>query len=128
MRVLLQESAYFMYVKKITKFFIACIAMLCMASCTPTAPTCKESYMERFDAFITEVSQNHRTFSDRDWERRTEQFQRFSREWHEKFRDEFTWQDNIAIARKRATWHFFRHYDTIEENLWDFLRLMMWLF
>ena len=76
-----------------------------MAAC---APRTKERYLERFDAFITEVSQNHRTFSERDWERKTAQFERFSGEWFDRFRDDFTLREIASIRVKQVRWHYFR--------------------
>ena len=89
---------------KTTKLFIACIVILCVAAC---APTSKESYLRRFDAFITEVSKNHRTFSERDWERATQQFERFSGEWYDRFRDNFTLREIASIRAKQIRWHYF---------------------
>ena len=117
-------------VMKTTKFLIVCIAVFCMIACAPTCkenyttptykenyttPTCKESYMEMFSTFITYVSRNHKTFSDKEWERKTEQFEKFSGEWHNKFRHEFTRQDRRVIFEKRMAWRFYRNYDAFNE-------------
>jgi hypothetical protein len=80
--------------------------MLCLAACSPTS---KESYMEKFGAFIAEVSDNYKTYDDKAWEKQTEKYSKFSGEWYDKFKDKFTLKDQIAIKANQAKWYYYRN-------------------
>jgi len=72
-----------------------------------SAPMSKESYLKKFNAFITEVSENHKTYSEKDWERQTKKYQKFSGEWYEKFKSDFTFREEVVIRGNRTKWQYY---------------------
>ena len=72
------------------------IIILLVVNCS--TPLSKENYLEKFDAFISKVSENYKTYSAKDWEKKTEKFEKFSSEWYEKFKDDFIWQEKVKIT------------------------------
>ena len=71
-------------------------------------PLSKESYLEKLDLFVSEVSENYKTYSDKDWEKKTEKFEKFSGEWYEKFKDDFTWKEKIKVAANIAKFSYYK--------------------
>ena len=65
--------------------YISLIAIIATSCSTPLN---KESYLKKFDAFVSEVSENCKTYSDKDWEKKTEKYEKFSGEWYEKFKND----------------------------------------
>ena len=63
--------------------------------------------MKNFDAFMSEVSDNCKTYSDKEWQKKNEKFEKFSGEWYEKFKDEFTWHEKLKITGHQAKFHYY---------------------
>jgi hypothetical protein len=95
--------------KNFTKKLVACLVMTYLVAC---APMTKESYLKKFDAFIAEISENYKTYDDKVWEKQTENYNKFSGEWYDKFKNEFTLKDEIAIKANQAKWYYYRNLNT----------------
>lgn len=67
-----------------------------MSSC---APQTKESYMENYRQFITEVERDCEGYSEEDWYRADESFDKFRGEYYYLFEDEFDWKDEVVLAK-----------------------------
>ena len=67
----------------------------------------KESYLKRYDTFITEVSKNYKTFNDKDWAKAIKKYEKFSGKWHEKFKDDFTIKEKITLASYKVKFNFY---------------------
>jgi len=103
--------------------YISCVAFLA-ASCS--VPLSKESYLEKFDAFIVEVSENHKTYSGEEWKKKTEKFEKFSGEWYEKFKDDFTLQEKIKITANNAKFYYYKALNqssSVIKELFDVLNI-----
>jgi hypothetical protein len=80
--------------------------VLCLVACSPMS---KESYLEKYNAFLSEVSDNYKTYDDKAWAKQTEKYEKFSGEWYNKFKDEFTMKDQIAIKANQVKWYYYRN-------------------
>ena len=85
-------------------FYILFFVFL-MASCS--TPLNKERYLKNFETFLSEVSENYKNYSDKDWKKETEKFEKFSGVWYEKFKDEFTWQEKLKIMSYQAKFQYY---------------------
>ena len=96
-------------VKDLAKNLIACVAMLGFMAC---APMSKESYLEKYEAFISEISEDYQTYDDEMWQKQTELYENFSGKWYDKFKDEFTLKDQIVIKANQAKWYYYRNLES----------------
>jgi len=80
---------------------VATVAVSC------STPMSKESYLKKFDNFISEISENHKTYDENDWQKMAEKYAKFSGEWYEKFKNDFTLKDHIAIKANQAKWYYY---------------------
>jgi hypothetical protein len=94
--------------KRNTVIIAVCAAMMCLVACSPMS---KESYMDKLDSFVTEVSDNYETYDDKMWKKQTEKYEKFLGEWHDKFKDEFTIKDRVTIKANQVKWHYYRNLD-----------------
>jgi len=79
--------------------------MLIVVSC---APQTKEAYLEQYKEFIAEVSREFETYTIEDWDKSLEQYERFSSEWFRKFKDEFTWQEQLLVGKYEIQYNLMR--------------------
>jgi hypothetical protein len=82
----------------------ACFAIACLVACSPRL---KEAYMKDFNTFVTEISENYKTYDDKAWESQVKRYEKLSGEWYNKFKDEFTLQDEIVIKANKVKWHYY---------------------
>ncbi len=78
--------------------------LMLMVSC---APMSKDKYLEQFDAFIKDVSENCRTYTDAEWTKMSEKYDKFVGEWYDKYESEFTTKDELHIIANQAKWVYF---------------------
>ena len=72
-----------------------------------SVPLSKESYLKNFDDFVSDVADNHKAYSEKDWQRKSEKFEKFSGVWYEKFLDDFTLQEKLKITTNKAKYHYY---------------------
>ena len=89
-------------VKKL--FYFIAIALMAV-SCSVLMS--KESYMKKFDAFVKEVSEKHQTYSAKDWEKHAATYKKFSEVWYEKFKNDLTLKDEIAIKANQVKYNYY---------------------
>jgi len=78
-----------------------------ISSCT-MPPMTKEAYMEKYEAFINNVERNHKSFSDKDWKKKDELYEKFNGKWYSKFKDDFTVADGIRIYSYKAKYNLYQ--------------------
>jgi hypothetical protein len=88
--------------------------MIVITACSPMT---KESYMEKYGSFISEISENHKIYSEKDWRKQTGKYDKFSDEWYEKFKDDLTLKDEIAIKTNQTKWYYYRHLNTATSSI-----------
>jgi hypothetical protein len=85
-----------------------------------STPMNKDSYLKKFDAFITDVSANYKTWQDEEWAKKTELYERFSGEWYKKFEHELSFQEKIKVAGFQTKYYYYKALDessTILQNV-----------
>ncbi len=98
-----------MKVLKIT-LFVATVAIL--SSC---APTSKEKYLAKFDAFITQVAQERKTYTEKDWQKMEQKYHKFTTEWYYKFEPQLTFKEEAVIKIWRLKWNRYYGLDAIDD-------------
>ena len=86
-------------------FYISVVAL--MVTCCST-PLNKGSYVKKFDAFIADVSENYKSYSEKEWERKTSKYKKFSEEWYAKFKNDLTVKDEISIKANQVKFNYYR--------------------
>ena len=99
---------------KLIKIFKNCliisIAILFLTACGPIS---KESYIEKFDEFVTHVSENYNSYTEKDWKKASKKYEKFSGKWYSKFENEYTLIEEIKIKANQARWHYYRNLNDI---------------
>ena len=86
--------------------FISFFILICLlGACSPMS---KESYLKKYDAFMSEVSEKYKNYDDATWKKQTEQHNKFSGEWYEKFSDDLTWQEKLKVTGFRAKFYYYK--------------------
>jgi len=93
------------------KIFHISILYLIITGCS--TPFNKETYLKNFETFMSEVSVNYKNYSDKDWEMKNEEFEKFTGIWYEKFEKEFTLRENIKITGYQVK---FQYYSALSET------------
>ena len=57
---------------------------------------------------MTEIAENHKNYSEKDWRKQTQKYEKFSGKWYQKFKDDLTVRDQIAVRAYQAKWHYYR--------------------
>ena len=75
------------------------------------APSTKEAYLEKYEAFVANVEKSFDEFSEKDWGKAAEEYEKFAGEWYNKFKDEFTTKENIKLAALKVRYNACRALD-----------------
>ena len=89
--------------------FVLLVVAFFLGSCD--APETKEAYMEKYEAFVDDVAKNCKEYSDKDWEKTYEKYEKFVGEWYDKFEDEFTTMEKINLAALKVRFNACRVFD-----------------
>lgn len=88
-----------------TKLVLLAI-LLAISACS--SPMTKESYLDQFREFISSVESSTVKESAEFWVQSQQQYERFTGEWYEKFKQELTWREELAIAQLQARYNLLR--------------------
>jgi hypothetical protein len=80
------------------------IIVFTFLSCGPQS---KESYLKRYDSFIEEVGKNRSQYTAKDWEKKNEEFNQLSDEWYKKFKDDFTWREELKLTAHKVKYNYY---------------------
>ena len=83
-------------------FIIVCLLESC------STPMSKEAYLEKYDAFIEDVSKNHNTYNEKDWEKATAKYDKFTGEWNNKFKEDFTIKEKTRLTGYQVKFNYYR--------------------
>ncbi|NDV58675.1 DUF6565 domain-containing protein [Bacteroides sp. 519] len=100
--------------------FIIVIAIMMMA-CSPTS---KESYLNKYDSFITEITKNHKLYDQKDWKKKAEEYNKFAGEWYDKFEDELSLKDEVKIKSYQVKWHYYSNLSDISSTVKELLEVL----
>ena len=76
--------------------FVLLVFALLFGACG--APDTKEAYLEKFEAFVEDVTRSYKSYSDEDWKKAVEKYEKFAGEWYDKFKDDFTIKEKLNIT------------------------------
>ena len=85
--------------------YISIIALMAISCSTPLS---KESYLEKFDTFTSEVSENYKIYSKKEWKKKTEEFEKFSNKWYKKFKADLTWQEEAKVTANKTKFIYYK--------------------
>ena len=85
------------------KFFVIAALAFLMVAC---APSTKEEYLEEYKEFIEEVSEKAKTYSETDWAEKTEEFEKLSKEWYQKFKEELSLGEQMQVTAYAASFGY----------------------
>lgn len=91
---------------------VGLILILLITSCSPQS---KESYLEEYKEFIAEVSKNSGNYTEQDWKNIDEKYEKFTGEWHDKFKDDFILKDNIILTKYEVQYNLYKLKDNSSE-------------
>lgn len=96
------------------------VVIVLVTSCF--APTTKEAYLKQFESFVENVGEDYHDYSKNDWKYANERFQKFSKEWHVKFEDDFTLKEKLKVAGLIVKYKSYKGGSKIEEFYDDVLK------
>jgi len=88
---------------KITAFILLIVSLI---ACRPFS---KESYLEKYDKFISEVSVKGDKYTDKDWSKADEEYKKFSEDWYDHFKDDLTWQEKLTTTKYTVQFSYYRN-------------------
>ncbi|MCX4328692.1 MAG: hypothetical protein OSJ45_15645 [Lachnospiraceae bacterium] len=68
----------------------------------------KDSYMEKYSDFVEEVAQNASDYTEKDWEKKDGNYQKYSDKWYKKFHNEFTASDKLLLTAYKVKYSYYR--------------------
>lgn len=89
------------------------ISLLIFFSCS--TPWTKEAYLEKYEKFIKEVSTEYKEYDEDDWINKDEKFAKFNGEWYDKFKDEYTWKEEIILTKYSFQYNVYRARKDVED-------------
>ncbi|MDR1369740.1 MAG: hypothetical protein LBJ72_06400 [Dysgonamonadaceae bacterium] len=91
---------------KISFFIIPVLFLAIFVACSPIS---KESYLEKYDDFITEISENSKSYDEKAWVKATGKYEKFSGEWYDKFKKELTVGEKLKITKNQAQFYYYKN-------------------
>lgn len=81
------------------KILLIVLAAFCLSACQT-----KDSYVDDFKDFVKEVKAGMDDYTERDWEKVDEKFERLSTEQYKKFEEELSTDEKAEIVKLQATY------------------------
>ncbi|MBR3884717.1 MAG: hypothetical protein IKJ31_08200 [Bacteroidaceae bacterium] len=78
--------------------------VLMFVSCEPSS---KEEYISMFNEFVTEIEEKHQEFGDSKWSIQKEKYDKLSKEWYYKFKDELSSSEKFSIKKLQAEFLYY---------------------
>ena len=100
------------------------VLMVAIGAVSCTAPFSKESYLKKFDNFVSEVSENHKAYSDKDWLKKTEKYEKFAGVWYDKFKDDLTLSERVKVTTYKAKFHYYSKFGRATSAFKDMLNAL----
>lgn len=93
---------------------IGCVLALIMLT-TSCGPQSKESYLNKYDKFIEEVGNEYKEYDSKDWEESNQKFEKYSKEYYSKFKEDLTWKEQIVVAKHQVKYGYYSSSTQISE-------------
>lgn len=85
------------------KLFYSFLAIVFLFSC---APSSKDTYIADYKKFINRVSDEYKTYNEKDWDRAQRKLDKFSGEWYDKFSTELSTKEKITVTGYKAKFNY----------------------
>ncbi len=85
------------------------------ASCF--APATKDAYLKQFNNFIENVGEDHHNYKKSDWEYADKRFDKFSKSWYKKFKEELTLKEQLKVGALSLKYHTYKNHDKLGGEL-----------
>lgn len=99
--------------KRVVKILVV-VLLLNVGAC---APRTKERYMEQYAKFMIKLSNSYSSYSDDEWIKTEETFNKFKGKYYEKFKDELTTSDKIKLASYEVKFVYYKSLDTAKDYI-----------
>jgi hypothetical protein len=76
-------------------------------------PSSKETYLGQYERFIDNVGKNCKNYNKKDWNYADQRYEKFSSEWYNLYRDEFTTADEIKVVSLAAKYQSYKGGDLL---------------
>ncbi len=86
---------------------ILCMAVIVLMTSASCVPSSKDKYLQEFDGFIQEVSDNYKTYTEQEWARMSEKYEKFVGEWYDKYESELTTKEELHVISNQTKWFYF---------------------
>ena len=80
-------------------YFTRIIILLLTIVIISCSPQSKESYLESYKEFIFDIRKSKNTTTEKEWIEIEEKYQKFTDEWYNKFKDDFTWKEKLLLSK-----------------------------
>ncbi len=97
---------------------LAALLLSLFFSCASSVNT-KEAYLENYEEFIEEIKENKNNYTQKDWEKKDIEFQKFSEELYEKYEGEMGIFEQARIAKYALVYGSTRGVNALKEALDD---------
>lgn len=88
----------------LSQFFILISISLLLFSCKPQT---KETYLEDYKSFISDIRQNHESFDKNEWIKVEEQFNQYTGEFYDKYKNDFTWKEQLLLTKLQVEYNLY---------------------
>ncbi len=95
----------FVRMKTSLKILVLILVTLTVISCRPFS---KESYLEKYDKFISEVSEKSASYTDKDWEKADEKFKKFNTDWYDHFKEDLTLKEKLTTTKYNVQYSYYK--------------------
>lgn len=106
-----------------TKYFPAVVTaafLLLVSSCM--VPTSKETYINRFEKFVERIEKEHEKYESKDWKWADSQFEKFSEEWYDIYREELSLREKLQVQTLVIRYETLRGRDKTEKRIREYLK------
>lgn len=99
---------------------VAAFIVLFVSSCI--IPSNKETYISRFEKFVERIEKEHDNYNGKDWKWADSQFEKFSGEWYDEYRGEFTLKEKLKVQLLIVRYEAARGRDNTEKRMREYLK------
>lgn len=101
-------------IQKTLKWIGVLVFALCLSACSKMT---KEEYLKAYQSFVTDVIQKSEQLDEKDWTKYDDEYTKYNVELRQKFEKEFTWKDQIVLAKLELQYNLFRSKKAFKEQV-----------
>jgi len=92
--------------KASSKMIAIILVTFAVISCRPFS---KESYLEKYEKFISEISEQSAEYTEKEWLKADEKYKKFNEDWYDRFKEDLTWQEKLTITKYTVKYEYNRN-------------------